>query len=111
MASYYFDSNALAKLYHSESGSDTVDRIADSPANRVVISRLAVVEMSSVFAIKVRTGFLAKEKSISLRSQFYADVSDRRFEIRSISEVEFQLAATLVDSYAHEQRLRTLDAI
>lgn len=111
MASYYFDSSALAKLYHSEAGSEAVDSIARSPGNRVVLSRLAVIEIFSVFAIKVRTGFLGHDDATLLRSQFVADLLARKFDVYSVGHFEFDLAERLVVRYAEEHRLRALDAI
>jgi len=49
--------SALAKFYHAEQGTPDVDLLIGSPSNRTLISELTVVEMCSVFAIKVLTGF------------------------------------------------------
>ena len=46
-----------------------------------------------------------------LQSQFYSDLLTRRFVVCPISDTEFQLAEEFIGRYAHEQRLRTLDAI
>ena len=40
VASYYFDSSALVKLYHPEAGSETVDAIYQRDENRLVVSSL-----------------------------------------------------------------------
>jgi predicted nucleic acid-binding protein len=61
LAGYFFDSSALAKLYHPEVGTPEVDRIVQAPGSRIWISRLSVVELPSVFAIKVRTQFISRE--------------------------------------------------
>jgi hypothetical protein len=53
---YFLDTSALAKLYRNEAGTAFVDRIFSEPASQHVISRLTIVEMESVFALKVRTG-------------------------------------------------------
>jgi len=58
LAAYFFDSSALAKLYHPEIGTPLVDQIIQSADNAIRISRLTVVEVPSVLAIKVRTHFL-----------------------------------------------------
>jgi PIN domain nuclease of toxin-antitoxin system len=54
---YFLDTSALAKLHHQETGSELVERIVAVPGS-AVISRLSLIEMESVFAIKVRTGQL-----------------------------------------------------
>lgn len=55
MPGYFFDTSALAKVYRKEIGSDLIDRLLAEPASSHIISRLAIVEMESVFALKVRT--------------------------------------------------------
>ena len=56
MPNYFIDTSALAKRYHKEKGSDGMDRILEQPGSRSLISHLAIVELESVFAIKMRTG-------------------------------------------------------
>jgi PIN domain nuclease of toxin-antitoxin system len=56
LPNYFLDTSALAKLYHKEAGSEYVDRILRDTESRSLISRLSLVEMESVLAIKMRTG-------------------------------------------------------
>lgn len=44
MASYFFDSSALAKRYHP-GGTEAVDGILNAAGNEICISRLTVVEL------------------------------------------------------------------
>ena len=55
MANYFFDTSALANLYRTEQGTPEVERILREPGSVHYISRLAAVELQSVFALKVRT--------------------------------------------------------
>jgi hypothetical protein len=55
---YFFDSSALIKLYHPELGSERVAGMFGSADRRIVISRLAGVELHSALALKTRTGHL-----------------------------------------------------
>jgi uncharacterized protein with PIN domain len=55
VAAYFFDTSALAKIYHHEAGSHRVEEMVRNPGHRILISRLAVVEMHSVFGVKVRS--------------------------------------------------------
>jgi hypothetical protein len=72
LAAYFFDSSALAKLYHPEVGTPTVDLIIETAENKIRISRLTVVELPSVFAIKVRTQSVASSVlSIPLQFNFF----------------------------------------
>ena len=59
MANYFFDSSALIKLYHPELGSQRIAAVFGEPDRRVIISRLAGVELHSALALKTRTGHLA----------------------------------------------------
>jgi len=52
---YFLDTSALAKPYHKELGSDSVDRLYFHRASRLRISPLSIVEFKSVLAIKTRT--------------------------------------------------------
>jgi predicted nucleic acid-binding protein len=111
LAGYFFDSSALVKLYHPETGTPTVDQIVEAPDNRVLISRLTVAEITSAFAIKVRTQSINREAAELFLRQFRNDVATGRLEVFSIGESEFAGADLLVERYAFDLRLRALDAL
>ena len=78
MAGYFLDTSALAKRYHEELGSDYVESILNQPGSKGIVSRLSLVEMESVFAIKVRTGALDENgRSLALRRLRAAIARDR----------------------------------
>jgi hypothetical protein len=56
MPVHFFDTSAISKHYHAETGTAAVDALLAVPDARQVISRLSVVELHSVFAKKVRIG-------------------------------------------------------
>jgi predicted nucleic acid-binding protein len=111
VAAYFFDSSALAKLYHPEVGTPEIDEIVQMPGSQVRISRLTVVELPSVFAIKVRTRFISREDAHLLVRQFQDDIVARKFLVTAIREPEFIVAERLLEQYAFDLRLRALDAI
>lgn len=111
MAAYFIDSSALAKLYHLEVGTPEVDQIVENAGNRIRISRLTVVELPSVFAIKVRTQFISREDAGLFLRQFREDIVARKFEVFDVREAEFEEAERLLEQYAFDFRLRALDAI
>ena len=75
MARSFLDTSALAKLYHEELGSDYVESILNQGGSKGIVSRLSLVEMESVFAIKVRTGGLDENgRSLALR-RLRADIA------------------------------------
>jgi hypothetical protein len=78
---HFLDTSALAKLYHEEDGSQYVERLLTAPESNTVVSRLSLVEMESVLAIKVRTGELDVAGRDLARRRLRADVAQRRLTI------------------------------
>ena len=111
MAAYFFDTSALAKRYHPEAGTRTVDWIFQHPESKIRISRLTVVEVPSVFAIKVRTGIIDRGDADLLLRQFQEDIVSGKLEVFSVGDAEFSPAEKLISKYAFDHRLRTLDAL
>ncbi len=112
MTGYFLDTSALAKLYHEEIGSDYVESILSRPGSKGIVSQLSLVEMESVFAIKVRTGALAESgRSLALR-RLRADIArDRLFVGPPIEPKHYRSAAKLLRVHGVSRGLRTLDAL
>ena len=72
---------------------------------------LTLIELSSVFAIKVRTQFITREDAEALLRQFREDILAKKIEVFAIRERGFALAERLIEQYAFGRRLRTLDAV
>ena len=51
MAGYFFDSSALVKLYHAETGTPIIDQIVNTPDSQIRISGLTPAELASAFAV------------------------------------------------------------
>ncbi|WP_165233349.1 type II toxin-antitoxin system VapC family toxin [Aquisphaera insulae] len=81
MARSFFDTSALVKHYHPESGATTVDRLIGEPGAELVISRLTLVETASVFAIKVRTGAFDAGGFALLHGLFAFDVARKGLSV------------------------------
>ena len=112
MAGYFLDTSALAKLYHEEVGSQYVERLLASPERTVVVSRLSLVEMESVLAIKVRTGELDADGRELARRRLRADLAQGRLRLGPpIDEWYYRKARSLLVRHGVERGLRTLDAI
>ena len=101
----------MAKLYHPEVGTPKVVEIIEAVGAQIRISRLTVVELRSVFAIKVRTQVVTQEDVSLLLRQFQEDVVSRKFHVFAVHESEFALAERLIEQYAFNKPLRTLDAV
>jgi hypothetical protein len=111
LGAYFFDSSALAKFNHPEVGTPVVDKIFQASDSRIRISRLTVIELPSVFAIKVRTGFITRDDALVFLRQFRADIASQKFEVFAVREAEFAAAERLIERYSFDLRLRALDAL
>ena len=111
MARYFFDSSAVAKLYQPEAGSANVEAVFREANRTIVISRLTVVEINSVFARRVRMGDLTLADATSLRNHFVNDVATGAFQVVVVTEQPFSEAERLLIQYATAKTLRTLDAL
>jgi predicted nucleic acid-binding protein len=112
VSGYFLDTSALAKLYHREDGSQYVERLVGVRGSSTIISRLSLVEMESVLAIKVRTGELDVGGRELARRRLRADVAQGRIRLGpTIEERHYRNARNLLARYGVERGLRTLDAI
>jgi len=83
---YFFDTSALAKVYRKEIGSDFVDRILSEPSSQQIISRLSIVEMESVLALKVRTGEIDQHSVLIARRRLEADLARRSLLVAAVND-------------------------
>jgi predicted nucleic acid-binding protein len=112
LAGYFLDTSALAKLYHEELGSDYVERILNQPGAKGIVSRLSIIEMESVFAIKVRTGALDENGRFLALRRIRADIARNRLIVGPpIEQKHFRSAAKLLRLHGVARGLRTLDAL
>lgn len=105
------DTSALAKYYRRESGSDVIEQLFVNSGAQRVISRLAVVEMESVFALKVRMGEINQQAALTLRQRLESDLGRRHLLVAAIRDEHFQIAKLLLINYGPDHGLRTLDAL
>jgi predicted nucleic acid-binding protein len=108
---YFFDTSALAKVYRREIGSDFVDRVLSEPGSQHIISRLTIVEMESVFALKVRTGEIDEQSVFVARRRLEADMGRRRLLLAAVNDEHFRAARQLLFKHGAVESLRTLDAL
>jgi len=105
-AFFLFDTSALVKRYHLEPGSDKVDEIFEDTDNVLIISELALVEVTSALLRKRNQGEITASAMENALAQFARDV---------LSEL---IVADLTSDLVHRARemvlkhnLRTLDAL
>lgn len=111
MPKYFLDTSALAKVYRKEIGSDFVDRILSDPGSQSIISRLTIVEMESVFALKMRTGEIDRQSVLIARRRLDADLGRRRLLVAAVNDEHFRTARQLLFKYGAVAALRALDAL
>src|SRR4051812_20368145 len=82
MPADFLDTSALAKHYHVEVGTAEIDSLWDDSVHGLFISRLSVVEFTSVFARKVRECSIAASDFAALQTVFgrldQVETTDRR---------------------------------
>jgi len=108
---YFLDTSALAKVYRKEAGSDFVDRILSKPGSQYLISRLTIVEMESVFALKARAGEIDQKAVLIARRRLEADLGHRRLLVAAVNDEHFRGARQLLFKHGAVEALRTLDAL
>jgi len=106
---YFLDTSALAKRYHKENGSESMDRILEQSGSRSLISNLSIVELESVLAIKTRTGEINQQAVNIARRRFRADLARERLLVATLHEGHFQSARKLLGRYGVAKGLRTLE--
>jgi predicted nucleic acid-binding protein len=111
MASYFFDSSALAKAYRQETGSEIVLAILNETGGQFLISSLTTVEFQSVFAQKVRAGLLTLAEFQLVRRKFGGDMRARRIRVKGTLRRHQRAAENLLVAHAPFRRLKTLDAL
>jgi predicted nucleic acid-binding protein len=111
VASYFLDSSAVVKLYHTEVGSATIQKIFAEPESRILVSRLAVVEVRSAFAGKLRMRAITERDARLSLARFKSDLVAGLIEVFALTEFHYGMAEQLIEKHRTRQRLRTLDSL
>ena len=99
-------------INHAEVGSAEVDLLWNDSARGLFVSRLSVLEMTSVFAAKARAGTISLADFDALRRRFAADLTKTsRLVGARLLVAHYQEAERLLRQHGPVRRLRTLDAI
>jgi predicted nucleic acid-binding protein len=106
MAFFLFDTSALVKRYHVEAGSDKVDDIFDNPDSVLIISELALVEVTSALQRTLNQGEITARAMENALAQFARDVLSELIVVELTSKL-VRRARRLILEYD----LRTLDAL
>ena len=111
MPNSFFDTNAIVKYYHSESGSDYVTSLLLAPSNVIFISDLSIIESISTFAKKVRTVEISSDIFKKIQQKLLGDIKSDTFIVEKLTRHHNLIAINLLNDYATKFSLRTLDAL
>lgn len=106
---YFFDTSAVVKLYHQETGSDLVFPLYRD-GEVIVISELSKVEFFSTIHKKLRTGEITTETLLRVRDRFFADCSGR-FVVVHVASLIVDAALDFLGTHARTNHLFSLDAL
>lgn len=106
----YLDTSALAKLYLPESGSDAVE---DALLGRrdVIVSDLAVTELTSAIARRVRDGDLTAADARRIYQRLLRDIGAGEFRRAEITANGHREAERLLMGVGRRAALRAADAL
>lgn len=107
---YFFDTSALVKIYHRESGTSDVLSLYKNYGHLIQISELGRVELISTIHRKLREGEITSETRDALLEKFHDDI-DSRYETLQFSSLVTEEAEILIGIYGKEYSLKTLDSI
>lgn len=106
MTLYFFDTSALVKRYHIETGSNRVDQLLADPEGAFVIANLTISELTSVFVRKYNEGIINRKVLADTLSTFSRDlIAD--FWILDLERSHIHMSMELIIKH----NLRTLDSL
>ncbi len=108
---YFFDTSALLKRYHPETGSDVIDAVFDLADAVRVISDISIIEVYSAFARHVRVGEVTPEDFQAVKLELDSDIQEGRLRVIALSDADKSEAAALIERHGMTRALRTLDAL
>ena len=104
----FLDTSSLLKLYHHESGTETLNAALSKGIEEIYLSELAKLEFRSAIWKKTRTGEIDTDTANAVITCFQQD--DIKFQWIYFENDVIQPASELLMKYGLEG-LRTLDAI
>jgi len=105
----YLDTSALCKIYHRESGTETMLEIYAGDQS-IQISELARLEFLATTMRKFREGQFDRKTHQALLGRFEEDAR-QRYELLHFSSLVVEEAARVLATHGRQNPLRTLDAI
>ena len=106
MPLYFFDTSALVKRYHIETGSENVDEIFNDPEGVFTIASITIAEFTSAFARKLNEGIISEDDLRICLSEFSKDMISS-FWIIDLERSHINKSIPLIIKH----NLRTLDSL
>jgi predicted nucleic acid-binding protein len=106
---YFFDTSAVVKIYHQETGSDRIFPLYRD-GETIVISELSKVEFLSTIHKKLRTGEITADTLEAVRDRFLNDCS-ARFVVVHVASFIVDAALDFLNKHARINHLFSLDAL
>lgn len=107
MATYFFDSSALAKRYVTETGTAWVQSLTDpASVNGVYVARITLVELVSAISRRKRNGDLTPAAAAAALSDVRADFASD-YQVIEVTAALITQAEALAEKHA----LRGYDAV
>ena len=105
---YFFDSSALVKRYHAETGSPAIDEIFTAPVEKTLtLSSLSLCEVVSAFNRAGNRGEISNAEIVIAMTRFYSDILNRTLSIVDITRAHIVRASELI----LQHNLRPHDAV
>lgn len=105
----FLDTSSLIKLYHTEQGTDELDKLLDeNSVQEIYLSEIAKIEFNSAVWKKVRTKDLTKEEADEIIGSFQTDY--QKYSFITTDHQLLNAARDLVTKYGLAG-IRTLDSI
>jgi predicted nucleic acid-binding protein len=106
MKFYFLDTSALVKRYHSEKGTDKIDRIFSQDDRAIVISSISLTEMVSAVNRKKEEKIISRDDLKIALSKFFHDAI-KDFLVLELDGEHIKGSIKLV----LKRNIRTLDAL
>jgi predicted nucleic acid-binding protein len=111
MAVYFWDSNAIAKIYHPEIGTTVALQLFNTADAINYISRLSTVEVVSIFVKKLRMKIISMQDFDQVYRRFAEDIRLRKCRVIKFQSSYFDRARMQLRKYGKQHSLRTLDSL
>lgn len=105
----YFDTSALVKYFHEETGTKTVTKLLDNPENEIYVSELVIIEFCSSLYRRFRNDEIDESQLNTAIHGFKKYLNN--INIEPVRRTIVKEAEKLLSRFGKYHGLRTLDAL